>query len=84
MASAATAKRGKPKIAANFNQSSQAQKKAQILEILTEGPLDTRQVSVKLGMPTRVEAMHLLEELKHEGRVNSIDRKSVSIWSMKH
>ena len=79
----AIASKKKPKIAANFHLSSQLQKKTQILEILVEGPLDTHQVSVKLGMPTRVEAMQLLEELKHDGRVSAVERDGVSIWSIK-
>ena len=81
--SIATSKR-KPKIAANFNLSSQSQKKVQILESLAEGPLDSHQVSVKLGMPTRVEAMQLLEELKDDKKVSAIQRDGVSIWSIKH
>ena len=80
----ATAAKRKPKIAANFSLSLQAQKKEKILKLLADGPLDTHQVSIKLGMPTRVEAMQLLEELQHDGRVNSIDRNGVSVWSVKH
>ena len=79
----ATASKKKPKIAANFSLSSQTQKRTQILEILAEGPLDTHQVSVRLGMPTRVEAMQLLEELKCDGRVSAFQRDDVSIWSIK-
>ena len=79
----ATASKKKAKIAANFNLSSQMQKKTQILKILAEGPLDTHQVSIKLGMPTRVEAMQLLEELKCDGKVSAVERDGVSIWSVK-
>ena len=74
----ATTSKRKPKIAANFNP-----KKTQILEMLAKGQLDTHQVSVKLGMSTRVEAMQLLEELKRDGRVSAIQRDGVSIWSIK-
>lgn len=80
--SKAAPRKQKPKIAANFTQSPQALKK-KILEILANGPLDTYHVSQQLEMPTRVEAMQLLEELKRDGLVSSIEREGVSIWSLK-
>lgn len=75
----------KPKIAANFGGGPVEAQKEKILEILRqEGrPLETVEVSRRLGYETRVESMKLLEELKSEGKVYNVIDKEVSYWSIR-
>ena len=77
----------KPTIAANFSGAgdSSTTLKQQILEILKneKQALDSFMIAQRLGYSTRLEAMTLLHELKHEGRVNKVVKNEVSYWSIR-
>ena len=80
--------RKKPTIAANFSglgASPTITPKQHILEILRNEtqPLDSFTIAQRLGHSTRLEAMRLLQELNHEGRVSEVVRNEVSYWSIR-
>ena len=84
--SASKAAKKKPKLAANFGAvQSSLNEKQEILDILKkEGrAMETVELSRRLGHATRREAMRLLLELEKDGKVNSVEKDEIFLWSIR-